>query len=197
MKETELLVARHGETAWNRQGKWQGCSDIPLNEKGIEQAEKLAEKLAGKGISHIYSSDLSRARTTANVVRKALDLDDVTEDPRLRERKLGQFEGYSPDQVADYMGMPPENAQALQVDELLVDTLPSVERWDEFNERIWGAFSEIASNHRGETCLVVAHEAVLRAISLKMGDDENPRLRFKNTDFIRLSYDNGSWTLLE
>ena len=58
---TRILLARHGETEWNRLGRWQGHADPPLNEQGRRQAAELAERLAGDGIAAIYSSDLARA----------------------------------------------------------------------------------------------------------------------------------------
>jgi broad specificity phosphatase PhoE len=62
---TRILLARHGETDWNREGRWQGHSDRPLNAAGLAQAEALARRLARDSIAALYTSDLLRASQTA------------------------------------------------------------------------------------------------------------------------------------
>jgi broad specificity phosphatase PhoE len=87
---TTPLLVRHGETDWNREGRWQGHSDTHLNELGREQAARVAAQL--DGVDVIYSSDLARAKETADVVARRLGLD-VLVDGRLRERSFGAWEG--------------------------------------------------------------------------------------------------------
>jgi len=88
-----LFLARHGETSWNREQRWQGQVDIGLNSSGLAQAQALAERLVGRGITHIVASDLSRARETAEIVARHLGIADLSIDPDLRERGYGVFEG--------------------------------------------------------------------------------------------------------
>lgn len=88
-----LFLARHGETAWNLEQRWQGQTDVDLNDAGRAQARALAERLAGHRIGCIASSDLSRARETAEIVAQHLGIDDVMLDEGLRERGYGIFEG--------------------------------------------------------------------------------------------------------
>ena len=87
---TTLLLARHGETDWNRDHRWQGHSDPPLNETGRRQAAALAAQLTD--LDAIYSSDTERAHETAGIVAERLDLP-VTTDERLREVSFGDWEG--------------------------------------------------------------------------------------------------------
>ena len=87
---TTLLLVRHGETDWNRDGRWQGQSDTPLNELGRRQARELAEQL--DGVDVVYSSDLARARETAEILAERAGVE-VRLDPRLRERGFGAWEG--------------------------------------------------------------------------------------------------------
>ena len=68
---TTLLIARHGETEWNREERYQGHADPPLNETGRAQAEQLAERLAGEPIDAVYASNLRRASETAEIVEHA------------------------------------------------------------------------------------------------------------------------------
>jgi len=90
---TELLLVRHGETDWNAERRWQGHADVPLNERGRDQARALAEELAaGAPIDIVYSSDLARAHETGEIVADRLGLDLVLE-PDLREIDVGSRQG--------------------------------------------------------------------------------------------------------
>lgn len=88
-----LYLARHGETAWNRANRWQGHTDVALNEVGRQQARALAEIARNRGIALVHASDLGRARETAEIVAAALGVPGVVIDPGLRERGFGCFEG--------------------------------------------------------------------------------------------------------
>jgi len=88
-----LYLARHGETDWNRQQRWQGQTDIPLNSTGRAQAQRLAHKVAHLGLTHVYASDLSRARQTGQIIAEHLGLPPVEAFSDLRERNFGVFEG--------------------------------------------------------------------------------------------------------
>jgi probable phosphoglycerate mutase len=88
-----LYLARHGETDWNAVGRWQGHTDVPLNETGRQQARALALTLRPYGVHAAVSSDLSRARETAQIVAQALGVPLGPADPDLRERGFGVFEG--------------------------------------------------------------------------------------------------------
>lgn len=95
-----ILLARHGETAWNALGKLQGHTDIELNDVGREQARALAASLAEAKVATVITSDLSRARQTGEIVAAGLGLPGPTVDPELRERRFGVFEGLTRDQCA-------------------------------------------------------------------------------------------------
>jgi broad specificity phosphatase PhoE len=88
-----LYLARHGETNDNREPiRVQGFTDTPLNETGRSQASELAERVGGLGIVSLWTSDLSRARETAEIVGARLGLE-ARPDPRLREANRGEWEG--------------------------------------------------------------------------------------------------------
>ncbi|BDG10751.1 histidine phosphatase family protein [Anaeromyxobacter paludicola] len=91
--ERHLLLVRHGETDWNACGRWQGHTDVPLNATGRAQARALAERLRAHRVRAIASSDLCRARGTAEIVGEALGLEVGLVDPDLRERAYGRWEG--------------------------------------------------------------------------------------------------------
>ena len=88
---TMILLARHGETDWNREGRWQGhVRPSRSNDAGREQARMLAAHLARVGIDLLYSSDLARARETAAAVEAATGREAVI-DPELREVDVGEL----------------------------------------------------------------------------------------------------------
>lgn len=95
MSRVELVWIRHGRSSWNREGRWQGHSDVELDEHGREQARCLGQRLLGARFDGVFSSDLKRARDTAEL---ALPGAPVTVDPRLRELNFGDYEGKSYDQ---------------------------------------------------------------------------------------------------
>ena len=95
-----LFLVRHGETDWNAAGRWQGQTDVPLNARGRDQAREVAGRLRAGGIAAIASSDLLRARATAEIVASELGLEVSHLDPALRERGFGCFEGLTREEVA-------------------------------------------------------------------------------------------------
>lgn len=86
------IIARHGQTQWNVEGRAQGHTDLPLDEVGLQQAKELAEHLKEKTFGQIWSSDLSRAKVTAEACANSLGLN-LNVSPALRERAFGEFEG--------------------------------------------------------------------------------------------------------
>lgn len=90
---TRVILTRHGETQWNLEGRVQGAMDSPLTDKGIWQAQVLANRLHDEGISVIYSSDLPRAIATADEIRKMLNLPEVVIETAMRELSFGDWEG--------------------------------------------------------------------------------------------------------
>ena len=93
-------LIRHGETEWNTLGKYQGSSDIPLSSKGIQQAEKLKEKMSSISLSAIYSSDLQRAYKTAKPIALSHHLSIQPLD-LIREINFGEWEGYTVEELKE------------------------------------------------------------------------------------------------
>jgi broad specificity phosphatase PhoE len=154
---TRLLLARHGETEWNRIGRWQGHADPPLNEAGRRQAAELAERLADDGITAIYASDLTRARETADVVGDRLGLL-VVEDRALREIDVGSWSGLTRAEVSERF---PEGFARWLDGEIGHDG----ETREALSDRVVRAVTAIAARHEdGDTVLVVTHGGVIRAL---------------------------------
>lgn len=91
MAGREIWWIRHGESEWNREGRWQGHTDIPLSAVGEEQARRLGKRLRGRVFDGVFASDLARARQTAQLTFPEADLQI---DKRLREVNFGDLEGH-------------------------------------------------------------------------------------------------------
>jgi broad specificity phosphatase PhoE len=141
---TTLLLVRHGETDWNAEGRLQGHTDRPLSDFGRRQAHELAEELDGEELEAIYSSDLARARETAEIVGRKLGLPTVL-DPDLREKDWGTWEGLTAverDRV-EFVG----------------------ESTEEHRDRILDALRRISERHPGDgRVLVVTHGGSMRRV---------------------------------
>jgi broad specificity phosphatase PhoE len=168
---TTIHLVRHGETDWNHELRWQGHSDVPLNERGREQARELADQLSVAGFSAVYSSDLSRAAETAQIVADRLSLP-VQTDAALREIDVGSWEGFT---LTEIEARSPE----------------AVTRWDEQGEHGWeggeshtammarvrDAIRSIAARHEGEEVVVVSHGGPIRALKALAAGLDYPRDR--------------------
>ena len=156
----QLFLARHGETAWNLERRWQGHTDIPLSARGREQAAALAARLHGRGIGHVRSSDLKRARETAEIVAAALGIPEVGIDPRLRERSFGAFEGLTAEECAARY---PDIWTQYQEDRRVMP--PGAEPHDEVVRRLTRAVEEaLALPTNGESVLLVGHGGSIRVL---------------------------------
>lgn len=156
---TELWLVRHGQTDWNRAGRFQGQTDIPLNETGLEQAKTLAEKLTSESFEAIYSSDLSRAAQTAEAVAASTNLS-IHLDRRLREICQGDWEGMDIYQVIEKY-----HVDVRQTDKDPTHSrAPGGESIAEVAERMSAAASEIAANFPESKVLMVSHGLACAAL---------------------------------
>jgi probable phosphoglycerate mutase len=175
---TRILLARHGETDWNRAGRWQGHADPPLNEVGREQASALAERLAGDGVAAIYSSDLRRASETASVVAGRLGLP-VFEDRGLREIDVGSWSGLTRAEVEQRF--PAGFARWLD-GEIGHDG----ETREQLTERVVAAVERIAGAHPDGTVLVVTHGGAIRALRRHAANDPGDAIANCDTIAVEL-----------
>jgi probable phosphoglycerate mutase len=157
--ESVLLIARHGETEWNRVGRWQGKTDIPLSERGRAQALALAASLRGRAIAAVHSSDLLRASETAAIIAGALGVAAPGLDARLRERGFGCFEGLTRDECA---ARHPDAWARYLADRSA--TPPDGEPQPEVAARMLAALTDIARapHSAGEATLVISHSGAIR-----------------------------------
>jgi|SRR6476661_1705410 len=170
---TRILLARHGETDWNRDGRWQGHSDRPLDDAGREQARLLGVHLAWVGIDLLYSSDLARARETAAAVAAATGLG-VSVDADLREVDVGELVGCS---RAEAEARDP--AWYREWRDGAVAGYPGGETYLDVHRRSVAAFRRILDEADGRTAAVVCHGGNIRAITAEvvgLGADQRWRI---------------------
>lgn len=168
-KPTRLILVRHGETAWNSNGKYQGHTDVGLSEVGKWQAACLQERFRDEKIDAFYASDLHRAMETAAIIAVPHGKE-VRPVPALREINFGLWEGLTHSQIAAVY--PQELQQWLFGPGEVV--VPGGESFAQVRMRAWGALQEIVQAHRGETILAVSHGGTIRAIlcaALNMGTE--------------------------
>ena len=163
MSATRIIAIRHGETAWNVDTRLQGHLDIALNERGQWQARRAAQALADEDIAAIYTSDLSRARATAQAIA------DHNANPAarqvhphtgLRERGFGIFEGQTYAQIN--LDWPEESRRWRQRDPHFAPQ--GGETLTELRERVTATVNALASQHVGEQIVLVAHGGVMDAL---------------------------------
>ena len=157
---TRLCLVRHGETEWNAARRIQGQIDIGLNETGLRQAEAAGRWLKMAGIMALYSSDLKRARTTAEAIGRALGLEPVLV-PEMRERRYGTFEGLTYDEAKvkypeGYAAFEGRNADY---------SFENGESLHAMFERVTSRLKKIAAAHAGQNVVVVLHGGVLDIIN--------------------------------
>ena len=154
---TTLLLARHGQSDWNAERRWQGHADRPLTERGRLQAEALAERLAEIDLDAVYSSDLRRARETAAVVAETKGLG-VREVRDLREVDVGSWSGLTRAEARERL--PDAYVRWLDGGQGWTDG----ETYEDMSARVLDAVWEIVRSHPEGRVLVVSHGGPIRAI---------------------------------
>lgn len=154
---TTILIARHGQSDWNQEKRWQGHADRPLTERGREQAQALADRLAHIELDAVYSSDLQRARDTAVVVAESQGLE-LRQLPELREVDVGSWSGLTRAEAEERF---PEGFARWR------DGYPGWkdgETYEAMTDRVLRAVDEVAAEHEGGRVLVVSHGGPIRAM---------------------------------
>lgn len=157
---TRLILVRHGETDWNRQLRFQGQVDVPLNANGRAQAQRVARRLGGEPLHRVVSSDLSRARQTAEPLAELLARrggPDPLVLPGLREQAFGVVDGLSVDEIKQRHPLAWNRWIAFEADY----AFDGGESTRGFHERVLAALRELALAHADQTLAVVTHGGVL------------------------------------
>lgn len=179
---TEILLARHGETDWNRERRIQGHTDRPLTDEGRRQAVGLAERLVDDPPDAVYSSDLVRAHETARIVAERLELE-VIVLPELRERDFGTWEGLTDDEI---LARFPKAHNGPWGD---------AESREEMLERVREAIGRIATAHPEGRVLVITHGGPVRALLTVCGTEDAGGI--PNCTVRRIALRDGTLTRLD
>jgi probable phosphoglycerate mutase len=193
MSQTQLILIRHGETAWNLEHRMQGHLDSPLTDNGIAQAKALAQRLRNQSFSALYSSDLGRAYQTAQCIAETTGLT-IQIKPELRERNLGNFQGLTRQEVGQLYPQEYSSFQAVDPDYVI----PNGESLKQFRQRCTTSLEQLAVQHAGEKILIVTHGGVLvNFFKYILGlPYQTPRcFDISNTGINIFSYRDNQWVL--
>ncbi|MDP5240532.1 histidine phosphatase family protein [Uliginosibacterium sp. 31-16] len=153
MPITRICLVRHGETAWNAQHRLQGHEDIPLNPRGLAQAQAVATALASCEFAAAYHSDLQRAALTARTIAAHRPFPVIAE-PALRERHFGALQGLTRDEAEQHY---PGIYGKVRTREPFAGPPGNGESLNTFAQRISQALHAIAARHAGQSVLIVSH----------------------------------------
>jgi broad specificity phosphatase PhoE len=191
---TTLILVRHGETDWNRDRRWQGHADTPLNERGRAQARGVAAELADEDVAAVYASDLARARETADIIASRLRRT-VEVDARLREVDVGGWSGLTlreiesrfPDDVERWLAGDPTHA------------FDGGESYAAMGARVLGAINDIAARHPDDQVVVVLHGGPIRSLlahaaGITYEEQRHRRAHLDNCGLVRVVVRDGLLT---
>jgi broad specificity phosphatase PhoE len=181
-----FICLRHGATDWNRQGRFQGRTDNPLNDDGIAQAHEAAAKLRAVDLGHVVSSPLLRAVQTAEIIASIASRT-VTLDHGLIELDFGSFEGQPVRELMMRHGK--NSAQGL------VDMLPAdAEPWADVASRALASVNQWLARHPQDEILFVCHDAVMQSMAQTLTGNF-----FKNGHGrpFRFTRKDDAWTVVE
>ncbi len=160
---TRFCLIRHGQTDWNLEGRYQGQSDVALNSVGKTQAHTLARQLSGQSFSAIFSSDLIRARETADILAAVLKAP-VNVDPRLREINQGEWEG----QLVEVLRAKYNGLWEMRTTDPTGMRAPGGETVSEVAARMYAAMDDIANQFPEGAVLITSHGFALATVICKV-----------------------------
>jgi broad specificity phosphatase PhoE len=192
---TTILLARHGETDWNRDYRFQGHADPPLNERGRAQARALAAELDGERIDALYASPLRRALETAEIVAERLGLL-IAKSEALREVDVGSWSGLTRTEIE--RAFPEGYRRWLAYGAGWDDG----ETYEAMGERVVSALSALATRHDGEVILVVTHGGPIRAVHAEAASIPHAEARrvgavVENCTLCRFAVEEGAFRRLD
>jgi broad specificity phosphatase PhoE len=191
---TEIILVRHGQTAWNASEVFRGRADIELDDVGLKQAERLAEHLSRRKLEAIYSSPLRRALQTAEAIASRHRLT-VRSTPGLTDIDFGQWQGLPHEEVKRRFGQ----LYARWLAEPHLARMPSGETLDEVLERALPVVHQAANRHRGSVVLV-SHRVVSKVLICALLGLDNSHfwnIRLDTCGMTTFTHESRRWVLTE
>lgn len=176
-----LGIIRHGSTLWNKEGRAQGSSDIPLDDDGKNEARKLGERLRLEPWDLLFSSPLLRASETAEIVRESMGLEAVRHEARLREAGGGLIEGTTEQDRIDQWG---EQWRQLDL---------GIEASDQVVARALSFIEDLKVNYPDKDILIVSHGSLIRQLLGALLPDVKRQGHLKNTSLTIIREVDGKW----
>ncbi|MFP3321774.1 histidine phosphatase family protein [Planococcus sp. SIMBA_160] len=177
---TRICLIRHGETEWNKIGRIQGRTDVPLNETGKLQARACGTHLTGEAWDVIVTSPLQRAKQTADIINETMRLP-VVEMKEFEEKHFGKAEGMT---AEERYGLYPDK------------NYPGQEQAEEFQSRLSEGLAQLHERFDNQRVLVVAHGGVINAILEQLAHGEyDGEIRLQNGGMNHLSYASERWEI--
>ncbi|MBT2582185.1 histidine phosphatase family protein [Planococcus sp. ISL-109] len=178
---TTICLIRHGETEWNKLGRIQGTTDVPLNERGISQAQACGVHLLAEEWDVIVTSPLERARQTAAIINENLGLP-LVEMAEFQEKHFGKAEGLT---AQERYGLYPDK------------NYPDQEQVDMFRRRLVSGLTQLNEQFGDKRILVVAHGGVIHTIleQLAFGEFDAATVRLQNGGMNRIKYTEQRWRI--
>lgn len=185
---TTFYIARHGETEWNTKKLLQGQTDSPLTDKGIAQAQQLGEEFKDIVFDAAFSSDLLRAKRTAEIVTLERELV-VNTHELLRERSFGTYEGKSPDTfVQENRALIKQFVSLSREEQTTFKYNDDIENNEELITRMITFLREVAVAYPDKTILVVSHGGIMKALLIHLGS-VSATDEMTNTAYVKIESD--------
>ena len=181
--KTRFYLIRHGETDWNKGGRYQGCTNIQLNDAGREQARLLGERFKFLPLDVVYVSPLDRAVATAAPLAAAHGLTPV-QDAHFREINFGEWEGHTIAELKEKYG----KAYIDFFENPFDHPVPGEGSFQNAMDRALEGFEALAERHKGQNVAIVSHGGLLRVMLvglLGMGDEFYRKTWMTNTRILR------------
>jgi len=188
----KLLVFRHGETLWNREDIIQGHTDTDLSDLGREQARKLGKKLINIPIDLVISSNMKRAKETAEIVFSGRNIKTIL-TPDLKEFSFGKYEGKSREEMIREMG--PETMDKFWSHEYLDFSFPGGEKKIDVRERAVKAVERYINDDNLKTVAVSTHGGIVRELVQYAAKEKARPLKVGNCAMFEIKIENGVWIL--
>ena len=178
---TRIALIRHGSTAWNKEGKMQGSTDVALDNEGLEQARKLGVRLSDEPWDIIYTSQLSRAKKTGEIIAAELGIADIREDRRVMEVSGGQTEGTTEaDRIARWGTGWRQLELGMETEQAVVN-------------RGMAFLDDLMQEHAGKHIIIVSHGSFIRHLLKKLAPGLTQESNLKNTSVTRFTVNDDVW----